>query len=93
VTRDQAIAEIRSIQRRCRGPLDPSAAAAKNALLAEGRLEEAVEMDAAGRPGCGYDMNDTICAQPFDGKPRQVNCPLCGQLINYTPPRYDLEEA
>lgn len=92
MTRDQAIADIRSIDRRCRGPLDPNAAAAKNALLAEGRLEEAVEMDADGRPGCGFDVNVIICDGPFDGKPRQAQCPLCGQLINYTPPRYELED-
>lgn len=91
MTRAEAEAEVRSIERRCRGPLDPKAAAAKNALLAEGRLEEATEMDASGRPGCGYDVNDIVCAQPFDGVPRQVTCPGCGQVINFTPPLYDLE--
>jgi hypothetical protein len=91
MNRAQAELEVRSITRTCRGPLDPERSKVKNALLADGRLEEAAAEDAAGRPGCGYAVNDMICAAPFDGNARQATCPRCGQTINFTAPLYDVE--
>lgn len=38
---------------------------------------------------CGYDVNDLICAHPFDGQAREVTCPRCGTVISYRAPRFD----
>lgn len=41
--------------------------------------------DRVGR-GCGWDVNEEITAQPYDGESRSVECPKCGSLIEYTSP-------
>ena len=87
----QAWADIRSIVRTCRGPLSPESAKIKNALLADGRLEEAAAENEAGRPGCGFDINDIICAGPLDGQSRVYVCPKCGNTGEYTPPLIAVE--
>ena len=91
MTRSEAEAEVRSIERRCRGPLHPDSAKVRDALLADGQHEEAAHEDAAGRPGCGSDFNDVVCAGEFDGKPHEYTCPSCGVAGVYTAPIYELE--
>ena len=91
MTRAEAETEVRSITRTCRGPLHPDKMKIKNALLEDGRLEEAAAEDAAGRPGCGADFNDVVCAGPFDGKFHPATCPACGVDHSYTAPLYDVE--
>ncbi len=50
--------------------------------------------DAGGHPigelrmGCGYDVNELICAASFDGSAHSANCPWCGQLIEWTAPSF-----
>lgn len=89
MTREEQEALVRSLSRTCRGPLNADAAKARDALLAEGRMEEAAQADKAGRGGCGYDVNEIVCAVEFDGQPRSATCPKCGVLINFTPPHFD----
>jgi len=90
-TRAEAEAHVRANgPRRCRGALHPESATVKNALLADGRLEEAAAEDAAGRKGCGADFNDVICAGPLDGVPRVGACPTCELEIRYTPGYYPI---
>lgn len=91
-TRAEAERHIRLVGRRCRGPLEPDALDEVRRLLSEGRLETAVQVDRIGRRGCGYDVNDLICAGPLDGQSRTVPCPTCGNTITYTSARYELSE-
>lgn len=37
---------------------------------------------------CGFDVNDLILQQPFDGEARIITCPRCGQKINITSPYF-----
>lgn len=92
MTRQAIEADVRAIERRCKGPLAPEAAAIKAALIADGRFEEAAAEDAAGRAGCGYDFNDVILTHPLDGALRTVACPACGQAITYRAPVYPSAE-
>jgi hypothetical protein len=39
---------------------------------------------------CGFDVNDLICAHPFDGVEREVPCPKCGQIALFST-FYELE--
>jgi len=41
--------------------------------------------DQVGR-GCGWDVNEEITAQPYDGESRSVECPKCGSVLEYTSP-------
>lgn len=47
--------------------------------------------DTIGKP-CGADFNDTICAQPFDGKTRTAECPKCGATNVFTSPVFVISE-
>lgn len=40
------------------------------------------------RSRCGFDVNDLIVKQPFDGQERTLVCPKCGQQINITSPYF-----
>jgi len=92
MTRTEAEAQIRQIPRRCRGAL-PEAERAKVAdALRAGDLAAARLADAKGRPGCGHDFNDVVCAGPLDGKMHSYTCPDCGLSATYTAPLYVLEE-
>jgi hypothetical protein len=89
-----AEAVIRAQGRRCRGPLDPQFAAARNQLLEEGRREEASEIDERGRldpvtggPRCGRDINDIIVAGAWDGQPHEYTC-TCGVRGKYVAPTF-----
>jgi len=88
VTREEIEAQVRSVQRRCRGPLREDARKVVRSLLADGLLEEAQRADEAGREYCGYDFNDIICSGPFDGKEHGYVCPKCGVTGRYIAP-YD----
>jgi hypothetical protein len=92
VTREEIEAQVRSIQRRCRGPLREDAKKVVRSLLADGLLEEAQRADEAGREYCGYDFNDIICSGPFDGKEHSYVCPKCGVTGKYIAP-YDAGES
>lgn len=39
---------------------------------------------------CGADVNDVICAQPFDGKEHERVCPKCGATDTYQAPFFEL---
>lgn len=93
MTSNEIIAEVRSIERRCRGPLPTPARRVVSALLQEGREEDAKRADAAGRPGCGYDFNRIILAGPLDGKQHTYECPGCGATGTYTAPWFPEPEA
>lgn len=41
--------------------------------------------DRVGR-GCGWDLNEEITGQPYDGESRSVECPECGSVLEYTSP-------
>lgn len=86
ITRDEAETLIRSIERRCRGPLKPGAAGAIAELLERGDTEKARGVDAAARRGCGADFNEVILAGPLDGEPHAYKCPSCGLTGTYTAP-------
>jgi hypothetical protein len=77
---------IRSIERRCRGPLAEGAQEIISKLLADGQLDEARALDAASRQGCGQDWNEVILQHPFDGKAHETPCPKCGVLVRWTAP-------
>lgn len=80
---------VRAIDVRCRGPISAEAQARKDALLAEGKLDEARAVDAAERPGCHQDINELVLSEPLDGKPHSAPCPQCGRTVNWTAPRFD----
>jgi hypothetical protein len=84
---------IRSVQRVCRGPLDPQHQRAAIQLIEEGRREEASAMDAAGRDHCGADFNDVVVAGPWDGAMREYSCPSCEKTGKYAPPTFTVEYA
>lgn len=77
---------IRSVVRTCRGPLAEGAREKINALLAEGKPDEARVLDTAARTPCGYDFNEIILAHPHDGQTRETPCPQCGAIIRWTAP-------
>lgn len=35
---------------------------------------------------CGWDVNEAITTEPYDGESRSVECPECGSLLEYTSP-------
>ena len=39
---------------------------------------------------CGWDMNDEVCANPFDGQARSYACPDCGLTGTFRSPYYEL---
>ena len=80
---------VRSIERRCRGPLAADRAKVVAALVREGRTADAQQADAAGRQGCGYDVNELILSEPLDGKDHSAPCPNCGRTISWRAPRFD----
>ena len=41
--------------------------------------------DTVGRPGCGQDVGELIIKGPLDGQDHEVKCPLCGEMLDYTP--------
>lgn len=81
--------EIRSIPRRCRGPLHPDAAEKVTEAIRAGELEAAATLDKAGRKGCGYDFNETIMAGPMDGEEHVYTCPSCGLQGEYRAPYFE----
>lgn len=114
MTKKECIEQIRSIERKCRGPLtvdgqdaiaklqmgkEAAIAAAgeksgkeKEKLLAkiERLSEEIVQVCARDpRQGCGYDFNETIVENPWDGETREVECPECGIVTCYTAPIFE----
>jgi len=80
---------IRSISRTCRGPLAEGAREQINALLADGKPDEARGLDNSARTPCGYDFNEVILAHPHDGQTRATPCPQCGVVIRWTAPIFD----
>jgi hypothetical protein len=78
---------VRAVPRRCRGPLPPEAREAVRSALASGLLDLAAQLDAEGRAGCGYDVNELILSQPLDGKLHEAPCPQCGTTIRWIAPR------
>ena len=40
------------------------------------------------RSRCGYDVNNLIVHEPFDGQERTLTCPKCGQQIKITSPYF-----
>lgn len=92
VTLDEAVAIIRLVDRRCRGPLSEEALKEKNALLSQGNLEEASAVDAAGRAGCGADFNEIVVNGKWDGQVHPYKCPACGLEGIYRAPAFDFAE-
>lgn len=130
MTRQDAEAHVRSVGRRCRGPLILGAEldsyrnwlwrAAEdkdeNSLSSlKNRLEDIYEReyglarvdasdfdsllkrclvlvfahaDTVNRGICGYDVNDIICANPFDAQKHEAKCPKCGAVQDYIAPWY-----
>jgi hypothetical protein len=87
--RQQQERVVRSIERRCRGRLEPTARAAVNSALASGMTDLALQLDATGRTPCGYDVNDLILSAPLDGQPHEAPCPQCGTTIRWIAPRFE----
>lgn len=99
VTREEAIALIRSIGRTCKGPI-------KKGKEAEyGELRRAAGNFGGGNTGydiglvdrlnrdfCGYDFNNVVVQHPFDGQSHVVECPNCHQKINFTSPVFNLSD-
>lgn len=44
------------------------------------------------RSGCGYDFNETILANPLDGKVREYECPKCKVKGEYRAPIFPADE-
>ena len=87
---DSAIEEtVRSVGHTCRGPLPDDIRADVVRLLAEGDAEEARRLDDAGRPGCGYDFNETILSNPLDGEEQEYVCSSCGVIGVYRAPIFN----
>ncbi len=82
---------VRQVTRVCRGPLPAEARAQVNAHLAAGELEEAKAVDAGARPGCGQDVNEFICAAPFNGQEERYTC-RCGHEGSFRAPAFTVEE-
>lgn len=78
MTKDEAIAQIRLIERRCRGSLSPQIRKQVNTLLAQNKKKEASLLDASNRKGCGYDFNEVLINSQWDGIRRAYKCPKCG---------------
>lgn len=47
--------------------------------------------DAVGRP-CGYDYNQFVVSNPWDGQIYETKCPLCGEEDKYQAPIYNVED-
>lgn len=91
MTREEAVALVRSIERRCRGRQKPGVAKVVKALLEEGRAEEAKTADQRGREPCGGDFNEIILANPLDGALRYYTCPDCGATGTYRAPLIEID--
>jgi DNA-directed RNA polymerase subunit RPC12/RpoP len=90
VTREAVEAQYRELNLRCRGPVKSEETRVEvGRLLADGKREEAAQLDAQNRAGCGQDVGALILAGELDGEPKEVDCPRCGTTIRYTPPRVD----
>lgn len=90
--REEAEAIVRSVTRRCRGPLDPKVREDVNKLLADGQHAKAAALDAQSRKGCGADFNDVVMAGPLDGKEHAYTCGnKCGVTGVYTAPLFVIE--
>lgn len=97
MNRAEAEAVIRSIERRCRGPLSDEHRDVVASLLAQGKTHEAQAYDNTHRgiptetprgtvyAPCNYNVNDLICAGPIDGLDHTVQCPRCKVVISYRP--------
>jgi hypothetical protein len=83
---EDPVQEVRAVQRRCRGPLAPEVRQAVQSALASGLLDLAAQLDAEGRAGCGYDVNELILSQPLDGQLHEAPCPQCGTTIRWIAP-------
>ena len=81
-------AMVRSIARRCRGPLTPEAATRRAAALAVGDLEAARVADGE-RMACGADFNEIVLAGALDGEEHAYICPQCGVSGTYRAPRLE----
>lgn len=92
MNRAEAEAEIRSIDRRCRGALTTDAVIDRYEALKAGNLEAARAIDAAGRQGCGADFNNIIVAGPLDGELHAYECPACGLSGEYRAPLVELSD-
>lgn len=78
MTKEEAIHQIRSIDRRCRGVLPPKIRKQVNDLLAIGKRQEASMLDASNRSGCGYDFNEILIKKiPWTGDRTAYVCPKC----------------
>lgn len=99
VTKEEAIAVVRSIKRTCKGPIK------KNKLAEYGELRRAAGnfgggntgydiglVDSLNREGCGYDFNNVVVSYPFDGQEHIVNCPNCKQQISFRSPYFKLSD-
>lgn len=85
---------VRAVPRTCRGPrVDDQVQDEINRLLAAGAHRQARELDSQSRKPCGYDFNDLIVKNGFDGKERTVACPKCGQSISYRAPLFETPKA
>lgn len=83
MTKEELIEQEKQVRRRCAGPFkDPSIREKVNALLAEGKTEEAKDLNTAGRTFCGYDLNEIFFGE-LDGKIHEYKCPSCGQAGRY----------
>jgi hypothetical protein len=45
-------------------------------------------LNAASRPGCGYDFTETVLSNPLDGQERDYVCPRCGVTGSYRAPLF-----
>lgn len=130
MTRDEAVADIRSVGRTCRGPSvfteeeraqytqEGNAALYPFNIMAANRLRYKLEKnlsqgntnitdpqvmaqrlvaliyartDIMGNP-CGYDYNNFVISNPWDGKQYVTKCPQCGTEDRYQAPVYQIEE-
>lgn len=81
----EAIASIKSIDRRCRGTLPPEIRAKITMLLANNLREEASALDKQHRSGCGYDFNNILIKKEYwDGIEHSYRCPSCGNTGYFT---------
>ena len=92
-TKAEKEAIIRSIKRRCRGPLSEEGKADLQAAFDAGNLDLARRMDREGRPGCGADTNDLILSEALDGKQHAGECFACGAEQTWRPAPLDLERV
>ena len=78
IPRAEAEALIRSIERRCLGPLPSEAREIVTMLLTEGHIARAQSFNTGARTPCGQDVNDLILTEALDGEDHEITCPQCG---------------